>query len=240
MTMVNSANFIPLKPIADLNSLDATVKLNVSGLINDLPAKGDLNGLLAMTGHKSRVTVSGSLLGEIAAQVGGSLVGLFTPTTVDLYKMPEGVYIVINGFFPVCVKPEAPRAVVVLDEMSPQNLLAMLTSSDVAIGRLAGREMLNGRPVDHYIIEGETFLAAAQKSADPQLNAFGAGLWSAGDADLYVDAAGGFPVAFRGSYSGAYDPLKFKGIFQVQIELTAVNANTPVELPAPCDAPISM
>ena len=239
MNSTNSADFIPLRPIADLNSLDATVLLTVNGLINGQRTQGTLNGLLAMNGPKSKVTVSGSLLGEIAAQVGGSLVGLFTPSTVDLYKVPEGAYIVINGFFPVCVKPDAPKATV-LDEMSPQNLLIMLTSSDVAIGTLAGQETINGRPVWHYIIDGETFLAAAKQSSDPQLRAFGEGLWSAEDADLYVDAEGGYPVAFRGSYSGAYEPLKFTGFFDVNIELTAVNAGTVVELPASCDDPISL
>ncbi len=239
MNSTNSADFIPLRPIADLNSLDATVLLTVNGLINGQRTQGTLNGLLGMNGPKSKVTVSGSLLGEIAAQVGGSLVGLFTPSTVDLYKVPEGAYIVINGFFPVCVKPDAPKATV-LDEMSPQNLLIMLTSSDVAIGTLAGQETINGRPVWHYIIDGETFLAAAKQSSDPQLRAFGEGLWSAEDADLYVDAEGGYPVAFRGSYSGAYEPLKFTGFFDVNIELTAVNAGTVVELPASCDDPISL
>lgn len=239
MNSADSADFIPLRPIADLNSLNATVLLTVNGLINGQRTQGTLNGLLAMNGPKSKVTVSGSLLGEIAAQVGGSLVGLFTPSTVDLYKVPEGAYIVINGFFPVCVKPDAPKATV-LDEMSPQNLLIMLTSSDVAIGRLAGQETVNGRPVWHYIIDGETFLAAAKQSSDPQLRTFGEGLWSAEDADLYVDAEGGYPVAFRGSYSGAYEPLKFTGFFDVNIELTAVNAGTVVELPASCDDPISL
>ena len=36
----------------------------------------------------------------------------------------------------------------------------------------------------------DTFLAAAKNSSDPQLKAFAAGLWTAEDADLYVDAEG--------------------------------------------------
>ncbi|MEA3337093.1 MAG: hypothetical protein U9R25_14380 [Chloroflexota bacterium] len=231
---------IPLNPIADLSSLDATVALSVNGFINGKRAQGTLNGLLAVNGQNSRITVSGSLLGRIAAKVGGSLIGLFTPSKVDLYKVSEGAYIVINGFFPICVKPDIPDATAVLDEMSPESLLTMLTTSDVARGKLLGEGMLNNRPVKHYVINGETFLAAAKKSTDPQLRSFGEGLWSARDADLYIDAEGGYPLAFRGSYSGAYEPLKFKGDFDVQIELTAVNTETPVELPASCNDPISM
>jgi hypothetical protein len=231
---------IPLKPIAGLTSLNATVKIDVNGLINGKRAQGDLNAVLTTNDQgKSQVTVSGSLLGEIAAQVGGSLVGLFTPSSVDVYKVPEGTYIVINSLFPVCVKPNAPKATAALDEMSPQNLLSMLTSNDVARGKLVGQETLNGAPVKHYVLNGEAFLAAAQKSTNPKLKAFGEALWSAGDADLYVDAKGGYPVAFRGSFSGAYEPLKFEGDFDVQIELTGVNTNTPVNLPASCNKPIT-
>ena len=99
---------IPLEPIAGLTSLNATVKLDVNGLIDGKRAQGDLNGLLTTNDQgKSRITVSGSLLGDIAAQVGGSLVGLFTPSKVDLYKVPDGAYVVVNGLFPVCVKPDA-------------------------------------------------------------------------------------------------------------------------------------
>jgi len=64
-------------------------------------------------------------------------------------------------------------------------------------------------------------------------------LWSAEDADLYVDTKGGYPRAFSGSYSGTYEPLKFEGDFDVQIELTGVNTNTTVELPPSCSRPIS-
>jgi len=231
---------IPLKPITDLTSLNATVKIDVNGLINGKRAQGDLNAVLTTNDQKkSQISVTGSLLGDIAAQVGGSLVGLFTPSKVDIYNVPEGTYVVINGLFPVCVKPAAPNATAALDEMSPQSLLSMLTSSDVARGELVGQETLNGVPVKHYVINGDAFLAAAQKSKDPKLKAFGEALWSAEDADLYVDAKGGYPVAFRGSYSGEYEPLKFEGDFDVEIELTGVNTNTPVTLPASCNKPIS-
>jgi hypothetical protein len=231
---------IPLKPIAGLNSLNATVKLDVNGLIDGERAQGSLNGVLATNAQKkSRITVSGSLLGDIAARVGGSLVGLFTPSNVDVYKVPEGTYVVVNGLFPLCIKPALPKATAALDDMSPQSLLTMLTSSDVARGKLVGEETLNGVPVKHYVLDGDAFLAAAQKSTNPQLRAFAEGLWSAEDADLYVDAKGGHPVAFRGSFSGEYEPLKFEGDFDVAVELTGVNTNPPVDLPAACNKPIS-
>jgi hypothetical protein len=231
---------IPLKSISGLTSLNATVQLDVNGLINGKRARCDLNAVLTTNDQgKSRISITGDLLGDITAQVGGSLVGLFTPSSVDIYKVPEGTYVVINSFIPVCVKPENSKATAPLDEMSPQNLLGMLTSSDVARGKLVGQETLNGLPVKHYVLNGDAFLVAAQNSRDPKLKAFGEALWSAEDADLYVDAKGGYPLAFRGSYSGSYDPLKFEGDFDVQIELTGVNTNTPVKLPASCNRPIS-
>ena len=231
---------IPLEPIAGLTSLNATVKLDVNGLINGKRAQGDLNALLTTNDQKkSKVTVSGSLLGDIAAQVGGSLVGLFTPSKVDLYKVPDGAYVVVNGLFPVCVKPDAAEATEALDELSPSSMLNMLTSSDVARGKFVGDETLNGVPVKHYVIDGDTFLTAAQNSTDPKLKEFGEALWSAEDADLYVDAKGGYPVAFRGNFSGAFEPLKFEGDFGVDIELTGVNTNTRVDLPSSCNKPIS-
>jgi hypothetical protein len=199
-----------------------------------------LTGLLTSNNQKkSRITVSGSLLGELAAKVGGSMVGLFTPSKVDLYKVPEGTYIVVNGLLPICVKPKALNATAALDEISPQSLLTMLTSSDVARGKLVGEEKLNGVPVKHYVIDGDAFLAAAQKSKNEKLRTFGEGLWSAEDADLYVDAKSGYPVAFRGNYSGSYAPIKFEGDFGVQLELTGVNTNPTVDLPSACNKPIS-
>ena len=231
---------IPLKPISGLTSLNATVNIEVNGLINGNKAQGDLNAVLTTNDQKkSKVTVTGSLLGEIAAQVGGSVVGLFTPSSVDLYKVPEGTYIVANSLIPICIKPDPANTPQELDDLSPQSLLTMLTSSDVARGKFIGDEMLNGVAVKHYVINGDAFLAAAQKSTDPKLKAFGDALWSANDADLYVDAKGGYPVAFSGSYSGEYEPLKFEGDFDVQVQLTGVNTNTPVNLPASCNRPIT-
>jgi len=231
---------IPLQSIAGLTSVEANVKVDVNGEINGKRVQGELNGVLASNNQKqSRITVSGPLLGDIVAQVGGSLVGLFTPSKVDVYKVPEGTYIVINGLFPVCVKTKTSTATAGLDELSPQSLLAMLTGSDVARGKLVGQETVNGVPLKHYVINGDAFLAAAQKSKDEKLRTFGESLWSAEDADLYLDAKTGLPVAFSGSYSGEFVPLKFKGDFGVQIEITGVNTNPTVTLPASCDKPIS-
>lgn len=231
---------IPLKPIDGLTSLNATVKIEVNGLINGERAQGDLNAVLTTNDQqKSKVTVTGSLLGEIAAQVGGSLVGLFTPYSVDIYKVPEGTYIVANSLIPVCIKPKTENAPEELDDVSPQSLLSMLTSKDVARGKLVGDERLNGVAVKHYMLYGDTFLAAAQKSQDPKLKAFGEALWSAENADLYVDAEGGYPIAFNGSFSGKYEPLKFEGDFDVQVQLTGVNTNETVRLPAACSRPIT-
>jgi hypothetical protein len=231
---------IPLKSIDNLTSLNATVKIEVNGLINGKRAQGDLNAVLTTNDQKkSQVTVTGSLLGDIAAQVGGSLVGLFTPSKVDLYKVPDGAYIVVNGLLPICIKPKLSESTTALDDLSPQSLLSMLTSSDVARGKLVGEETLNGILVKHYVLNGEAFLAAAQKSSDPKLKAFAEALWSAEDADLYIDAKGGYPVAFSGSFSGEYEPLKFEGDFTVDIQLTGMNTTTPVNLPSSCNKPIT-
>jgi hypothetical protein len=117
--------------------------------------------------------------------------------------------------------------------------MGMLTGSDVARGRLVGQETRGGIPVKHYVIDGGAFLAAARASADPDLRAFGEALWSAEDADLYVDAKSGYPVAYSGGFSGTYEPLQFEGDFEVQLELTGVNTNAPVALPSSCNRPIS-
>ena len=224
-----------------LNSLNATVKLDVNGKIDGKKTKGDLNALLASNDQKkSKITVSGSLLGPIAAQVGGSVLGMFTPSKVDLYKVPTGTYIAVNSLVPICVKPDTADAAAALDELSPSSMMNMLTGSDVARGKFVGDEKLsNGTPVKHYVIDGDAFLAAAQKSSDPKLKDFADALWSADDIDLYVDAKGGHPVALRGNFSGAFEPLKFEGDLGVQIELTGVNTNPKVELPSSCNKPIS-
>jgi hypothetical protein len=234
-----AGDVIPLKSISDLTSLNATVKISANGLIKDQRTQGDLTAELTTSDQGSKITVTGPLLGDITAQVGGSLVGLFTPSSVDIYKVPQGNYIVVNSLIPVCIKPSSPKATAAFDELSPQNLLGMFTNSDVARGKLADKMTVNGVPVNHYVINGEAFLTAAQKSQDEKLKAFGDALWKAKDADLYVDAKGGYPLAFSGSYSGSYDPLKFQGDFDVQIELTGINQEgASVKLPASCNKPI--
>ncbi len=233
-----AGDVIPLKSIDGLTSLNATVKISANGLINNQRTQGDLTAELATSNQGSKITVSGPLLGTIAAQVGGSLVGLFTPSSVDIYKVPQGNYIVVNSLFPVCIKPSSPKATDAFDQLSPQSLLGLFTNSDVARGKLVDKMTVNGLPVNHYVINGEAFLAAAQKSQDEKLKEFGDALWHAKDADLYVDSKGGYPLAFSGSYSGSYDPLKFQGDFDVQIELTGINQATSVQLPAACNKPI--
>ncbi len=231
---------IPMQSISELDSFDATVKLDVNGLIDGERTQGDLTGKLSTNPkNKSRITVSGSLLGELAAKVGGSLVGLFTPSKVDLYNMPDGAYIVVNGLLPVCIKPEALNATESLDDLNPQSLLTMLTSSDVARGELVGEETLNGETVQHYVIDGDSFLIAAQNSKDEKLRTFGESLWSAEDAHVYVDAETGYPVAFRGRYSGSFEPLKFDGDFGIELDLTSVPSSSKVALPSACKRPIS-
>jgi hypothetical protein len=235
-----AGDVIPLKPLSDLTSLTATVTIAANGTFNGEPAQGDLVAELTTNDQKmSQVVVTGSLLGDIIAQVGGAAVSLFQPSQLTIYKVPEGTYAVVKGLFEVCVKLKDLNATSGLDDLSPQSLMTMLTSSDVARGKLVGEGTLNGMAVKHYVIDGKSFLAAAQQSADPKVRSFGESLKSAKDADLYVSSEGGYPVAFRGGYSGALDPLKFEGDYTVQIELTGINTNPPVSLPRSCDNPIS-
>jgi hypothetical protein len=231
---------IPLKPLTDLTSLNATVKISANGTLNGKPVQGDLNAdLTANNQKKSQIVVTGDLLGDAVVQIGGSAVSLFRPSQATVYTMPDGTYIVLKGLFDVCIKPKDSKATETMAQLSPQGLMTMLTGSDVARGKLVGEETLNGTTVEHYVINGPAFLAAAQQSTDPNVRTFGEALQSADDADLYVDSAGGYPVAFRGSYTGAFEPLKFDGDFSVQIDLTGVNQNTPVRLPSACNNPIS-
>jgi hypothetical protein len=231
---------IPLAPISGLKSLNATVNLDVNGKINGKRTKGDLTALVTSNDqNKSKVTVSGGLLGDITAQVGGSVVGLFTPKKVDLYKTPEGAFVVVNALVPICIKPDASKATEALEDVSPASLFTMLTGSDVARGELVGQETRKGVKVDHWVIDGDAFLDAAQNSSDSKLQTFGEALWSAEDIHLYLDAKTGLPIALDGSFTGAFEPLKFEGDFDVQLELTGVNTNTPVNLPAACNNPIS-
>ena len=77
-----------------------------------------------------------------------------------------------------------------------------------------------------------------EQGADRLIIGSGGALWSAEDADLYVDAAGGYPVGFSGKYSGAFEPLQFEGDFSVQTEVTSVNTNPRIDLPSSCNRPI--
>ena len=175
----------------------------------------------------------------MASQVGGKLIGLFRPKQVSVYTVADGTYVVVSTLTDLCVKPSDNGATAALDQLSPQSLLALLTNSDVARGTMVGQETLDGTPVDHWVINGEQFLAAAQASADPAVQAFGQSLRSASDANLYVATDTGYPVRYSGAFSGAYEPLGLDGDFTVQVDLTAVNQNQPVSLPGACDFPIS-
>ena len=231
---------IPLTPLTGLTALDATVTINVDGTVNGKATQGDLTAKLTSTDEDlSRIDVSGSLLGDVVAQVGGSAVKLFRPNGVSVYAVPDGTYVVLDGLFDVCVKPEDSQATEALEQLSPQVLMDILTGSDVARGTFVGDEVLNDMPVKHYVIDGEGFITAAQGSSDPNVSLFARSLRSATDADLYVAADGGYPVAYRGGFGGTFEPLKFEGDLSVQIDLTGVNGDTPVALPGACDHPIS-
>lgn len=236
----NSPQSIPLQPIPDMQSLEAALALRVNGLIGERRSAGALDGRLLVDGPRSKITVSGDLLGEIAAQVGGAVVGLFTPQSVDFYKMPDGPYVAVNGLMPICVRPRSPQAQALVAELSPESLLGMLAAPEVARGRYLGEETVHGRRLRHYLVDGPAFLAAARASSDPRLRAFGEGLWAAADADLYVDAAGGYPVALNGRYRGSFAPLRFTGDFSLDVALTAMGQGTAVTLPPACDQPINM
>jgi hypothetical protein len=63
---------IPLESIADLTSLNATVEINVNGLINGKRAQGDLSAVLTTNDqNESKVTVTGSLLGRLPPRSAG-------------------------------------------------------------------------------------------------------------------------------------------------------------------------
>ena len=236
-----SGDPIPLSPLTDLTSLDATVHLSADGTVDGEPTQGDLTVELSSNDQNmSQIDITGSLLGDVVAQVGGKAVSLFRPKGVSIYTMPEGTYAVVTGLIDVCVKLEDSEATEALEQLSPQFLLSTLTSSDVARGTFAGDEILDGMPVKQYVIDGDSFLAAAQESSDPNVSLFAESLLSAEDADLYVAADGGYPVAYRGGFGGTFEPLEFEGDLTVQIELTGINSNTPVILPAACDNPISL
>jgi len=238
-TVAATAEPIPLTPLTDISSLQATVNIQVDGTVDGDPTQGDLTAELTSQQGASRIDVTGSLLGDVVAQVGGSAVKLFRPKRVSVYGVPEGAYVVLDALIDACIKPEDPRATAALDQLSPQVLMETLTGSDVARGTLVGEESLGDMSVQHYRIDGDEFLAAAQASSDQNVQLFARSLTGAGDADLYVSTEG-YPVAYRGSFSGAFEPLAFEGDLSVQIELTSIDGEVEVALPGSCDRPISV
>ena len=235
---INPGDPIPLKPLTSLTGLTASVVLDVNGEINGKRTVGALNAdVMTNMNDKSKITVTGPLLGDIVATVGGSAVSLFTPSQVDIYKVPQGSYIVVKSFLDVCVKPADPKATEATDNLSPQSLLTMLTGPEVARGKLVGEETRNGIKVKHYVVSGPAFMAAAQNSKDPNLKKFGDALWTAEDAHVFV-SEDGYPVAFEGSYSGTFEPLKFEGNFDVRLDVTSMNKSVQIDLPRSCNNPI--
>ncbi len=232
---------IPLSPLTDLSSLDATVHLSADGTVDGEPTQGDLTVELSSNDQNtSQIDLTGSLLGDVVAQVGGKAVSLFRPKSVSIYTMPEGTFAVVTGLLDVCVKLEDSEATEALEQLSPQFLLSTLTSSDVARGTFVSDETLDGVPVKQYVINGDSFLAAAQGSSDPNVNLFAQSLRTATDADLYVAADGGYPVAYRGGFGGTFEPLEFDGDLTLEVEVNSINSDTPVTLPVACDKPISL
>jgi hypothetical protein len=231
---------IPITPLTGVTSLDATVVITADGTVDGKPTTGDLTAQLTTNDQAmSQIDVTGSLLGDVVAKVGGSAVKLFRPSRTSVYVVPDGTYAVVSGFFDVCIKAKDSSATEALQQLSPQGLMTILTSSDVARGTFVGDEDLNGRPVKHYVINGAEFLAAAKASSDPTVSTFAGSLTSATDADLYVAADTGYPVAYRGGFGGTFEPLMFDGDLTVQIDVTGMDKNTAVTLPGACDHPVS-
>ena len=227
---------IPMSPLTDLTSLSASVQLDVDGTIDGKPTTGDLHAELTTTDQgTSRIDVTGSLLGDVVAQVGGSAVKLFRPKKVSVFTVPDGTYVNLDALVDVCVKPGDNQATAILDQLSPQGLMTILTSSDVARGTFVGQETLDGVAVDHWVIDGDAFLAAAQSSSDPTIGQFAGSLTDAANADLYISSDGGYPVAYRGGFSGPFEPLGFEGDLAVSIDLTGTDVDATVELPGSCD-----
>jgi hypothetical protein len=232
---------IPISSLGDLTSLEAEVTLSAAGSLQGKEMSGDLNvQLLGDEQQQYRIDITGDLLGPIAAQVGGRLVGLFRPKRVSVYVVEDGNYIVVSGLTDVCVRTEDTATTEALSQLSPRTLMEILTNADVARGQLVGTEPLNDRPADHYTMDGAAFLAAAQASGDPTVQAFGQALRSASDADLFVDVESGYPVRYEGAFSGAYEPVGLDGDFSVRIDLTKVGTDATVTLPKACDRAISM
>ena len=232
---------IPLTSLGDLTSLEATATLSAAGTMRGEEMAGDLTvQLVGDEQGQYRVDITGDLLGPVAAQVGGKLVNFFRPKQVSVYVVDEGNYVVVSGLTDVCVRTEDTATTEALSQLSPRGLMSILTDSDVANGTLVGTESLDGLTTDHYVIDGPTFLDAAQSSSDSTVQAFGQALRGAGDADIYVDTETGYPVRYEGAFSGAYEPVGLDGDFSVRIDLTQVGTDSTVTLPKACATPISM
>jgi hypothetical protein len=240
-TSIDSTVAIPLTPLGELTSLEATATLSAVGSLGGQEMAGDLTAQLVGDAlGQYRVDITGDLLGPVAAQVGGKLVKLFRPKRVSAYAVEDGNYVVVSGLTDICFKTEDTAVTEALGQLSPRTLMTMLTDSDVAKGSLVGAESLDGVSVDHYVIDGPSFLAAAQASSDPAVQTFGQALRGADDADIYIDVETGYPVRYEGAFSGAYEPVGLDGDFSVRLDLTRVGTDTTVTLPKACATPISM
>ncbi len=232
---------IPLTSLGDVTSLEATATLSATGSMKGEEMAGDLTAqLVADEQGQFRIDLTGDLLGPIATQVGGKLVKLFRPKRVSVYVVEDGNYVVVSGLTDLCIRTEDTAATEALSQLSPRALMTILTDSDVANGSLVGAESLDGVAVDHYVIDGPTFLAAAQASSDPTVQTFGQALRGASDADIYIDTETGYPVRYEGAFSGAYEPVGLDGDFNVRLDVTKIGTDSTVTLPTACAKPISM
>ncbi len=205
---------IPLTSLGDVTSLEATATLSATGSLKGEEMAGDLTAqLVGDEQGQYRIDITGDLLGPIATQVGGKLVKLFRPKRVSVYVVEDGNYVVVSGLTDICIRTEDTAATEALSQLSPRTLMTILTDSDVANGSLVGAESLDGVAVDHYVVDGPTFLAAAQASNDPAVQAFGQALAGASDSDIYIDTETGYPVRYQGAFSGAYEPVGLDGDF---------------------------
>ena len=93
-----AAEPIPITPLTGVTSLDATVVITADGTVDGKPTTGDLTARLSTNDQAmSQIDVTGSLLGEVVAQVGGGAVKLFRPDQVSVYGVPAGTYAVVSG-----------------------------------------------------------------------------------------------------------------------------------------------
>ena len=230
---------IPLTSLGDVTSLEASVLMSATGSLNGKEMSGDL--MVQFLGdelQQYRIDITGDLLGPIAAQVGGKITRFFRPKQVSVYVVEDGNYLVASGLTDVCIKTEDSGATDALSLLNPRTLMGILTDSDVAKGSLVGAEYLDGKPVDHYVIDGPTFLAAAKASSHPTVQTFGRALRAASDADLYIDTETGYPVRYEGAFSGDH-PIGLDGEFSVRLDVTKVGTDSTVTLPRACAKPIT-